>query len=159
MFVVQSDNLDLLKLLIDNGPDVHYCNSLGCDALWYTSYASSGLTEILKYLRECGITLNHTDNNGGTCLHCPAFFGYFNQYQQLLDLGIDSSIRNADGKTAIDLLFQSNIRTLFGIDKRVRDSIHLIFLNFAELTFDQRLEHERDIFQICVTTLKIKEIN
>lgn len=102
---------DLVKLLLDNGADANLANQRGRMPLHFAG--ESGNIQIISMLVEAGADVNCTDNNGVTPLMLLAQNGKtdaalkFIQYPE-----IDISIKDNDGRMAIDYATSAGLREL-----------------------------------------------
>jgi len=72
----------------------------------------------------------------------------------VLEMGIDSRTRDEQGRTAIDLIFDlQDERTML---REVRTTLHYVLKPFMELSRQERLDHERDIICILISSWRIK---
>ena len=99
-----SDKVNIAKLLIEHGADV---NSVHHGLTPLHLAAMSGNVDIAKVLLENGADAN-VNVQGLTPLHLAASSGYADIVELLLKHGADPSIRDSDGKTALDFARESN---------------------------------------------------
>jgi ankyrin repeat protein len=104
--IVQS-RVKLVRLLINYGANVRYSNGSGCTLLHYAA-ACTGLKsacEISHLLLDQGADANAVDYRGWTPLmYAILFKPNADLVEILLDRGADATIRNNDGKKALDLV-------------------------------------------------------
>ena len=94
-------DLEITKLLVENGADIDAKDNEGWSALMEASY--EGHLKVVKYLVEKGIDrVNVKDNDGWTALMRASWRGYLEIVQYLVEIGADINIKNKDGKTALD---------------------------------------------------------
>jgi len=102
MFAAQQGNLEIVKVLIAEGANINAVDVEGCTALMYT--ASGGhFPKIIKYLIEKGAKINARDKKGNTALHFAAMRGNADAASALLKRNADVTIKNNEGKSALDL--------------------------------------------------------
>ena len=98
---IKEGNLDVVKLIIENGININIQNDLGESPLHLAS--ANGKRDIVKYLVEKGANIDLQDKQGQT----PVFFVVDNNEIGLLDLflkkGADVTKKNKDGLTPLAL--------------------------------------------------------
>ena len=92
--------LDMLKLLVENGADIHQKDFAGQTALHRAALTPKGETlELMKYLIAAGADVNAKDNEGNT----PLFVAYAvknnDAVNLLINSGADTTIKNNLGVT------------------------------------------------------------
>lgn len=92
--------LDMLKLLIENGADIHQKDFAGQTALHRAALTPKGGTlELIKYLIAQGADVNAKDSEGNT----PLFIAYAVKNDEVVNLlinsGADTTIKNNLGAT------------------------------------------------------------
>jgi len=98
-------NLSTIQYLVESGADLSIVDDNQWNALWYSLFDISAKgTLVFTYLLESGINVSQINSDSYSHLHTCASIIYLDKYLQLLDFGIDSSVRNEDGETAIDIL-------------------------------------------------------
>lgn len=132
MIAASSNNIEKSSILIQNNANLNIQNSFGNTALHYA--VSKNYTPIVKLLIDAGALLlknevgqtpvhraavrgwldalillgkesiNVTDNQGNTALHLTAEESEIGAMEYLIEIGADKSIRNRDGKLAVDLV-------------------------------------------------------
>jgi len=114
-------DLDLIKRLIDLGaqPDLPIKsrgnNNMDGETplMWASGYGNRSIvTELLKKTKN----INQTDTKGETALSHAALNSQAEIVQLLLDAGADVSIRNKDGQTILDFMYQNRESRLYGYD-------------------------------------------
>jgi ankyrin repeat protein len=97
-----SDKADIAKTLIAQGASLENLGGENESALFMA--ATTNQTEIMEIvLKKAPQLLNKTDDHGTTPLMEAAKFGGEKTVKLLLDAGADKSLKNEDGKTALDL--------------------------------------------------------
>ena len=93
----------IVKLLIDNGADVHQKDDIGRDALMIASWLGDNNEKVLELLIDNGAEVNQKNNYGRTALMLASMRGYKEFVELLIQSGADVGVKNNDGETAIDL--------------------------------------------------------
>jgi len=101
----ESKRSNIAKVLIEHGADVNARNHQGLTPLHMAT--TLGKVDVTKVLLENGADPNVTLQSL-TPLHVAAFAGYPDIVELLLKHGADPSIRDSDGKTALDFARESN---------------------------------------------------
>jgi len=101
----ESKRSNIAKVLIEHGADVNARNHQGLTPLHMAT--TLGEVDVTKVLLENGADPNVTLQSL-TPLHVAAFAGYPDIVELLLKHGADPSIRDSDGKTALDFARESN---------------------------------------------------
>ncbi|CAF0850929.1 unnamed protein product [Adineta ricciae] len=94
-------NVDILKLLIDNGANVNLKDNKGLRPLHYAAW--QGRTEPVFILLRRGANVNEQSINGDTPLHLASQYGHNDIVQLLLFHQADSTIVNRRLLTSLDL--------------------------------------------------------
>ena len=81
-----NDNLELIKVFINEGYDVNYSGMAGGRTLLH-SYAETDSIEIIKFLIKSGANVNAEDSFGGTPVQEAASRGYIKVLKFLIDSG------------------------------------------------------------------------
>ena len=72
-----------------------------------------GHLKVIKYLIENGkVNVNSKDDDGWTALMRASWRGYSEILQYLIEIGADINIKNNDGKTALDLADNEEIKEI-----------------------------------------------
>jgi palmitoyltransferase len=96
---------------IRNGTDVNVIDNKGSTPLHWAAY--SGSYQAINFLITWGSKLNMRDRDTGfTALHLAAMQGNKRIVRRLLIKGIDRTIKDFSGKTALDYAKESNFRTI-----------------------------------------------
>ena len=109
---------------------------------------------IANYLLDCGSPFITLDVQGWNTLHDAAQFYRLAFYQRLLDLGVESNIRNSDGDTAIDIMLTHG-KKWDAEDKVLKAASDGVIQYFKAMNPVTRLLNERRIIQ---TLLSIEEM-
>lgn len=87
--------------LLQAGADLNATNIDGNNALWLACVGEG--IETMDLLIRAGITLNHQNDNGATCLMYAASTGRHAVLQKLLDAGADPTLKTQDNFSALDM--------------------------------------------------------
>ena len=102
--IFKQDNINKLKRVYGGGFDLiaisNVRNKLGATPLHVAS--RNGSNKILEYLSGFDVNFNLQDNGGGTLLHAAITGNQVDTLKLLLELGVDSSLKNKQGYTALD---------------------------------------------------------
>ena len=103
-WAVIANNSEFVRFLVEEGgADVDQWILVDWTPLqWAGQY---GHIEILEYLIEKGGRLDAQDKDGNTALHHAAAWGKTEAVKVLKEAGADTSVRNWEGKTALDTPF------------------------------------------------------
>lgn len=93
-------NIEIIKLLIENGADVNNKNLVDSSPLHYAVELKN--TEIIKLLIDKGADVNAKNCIGDTPLH-RAVFNSFENTKILINNGADIKAKDKDGKTPLDI--------------------------------------------------------
>lgn len=105
-----------IALLIKQGADVHQKNEAGLTPLHYA--VAHNNTNAIEPLIRGGADVNElTDGGYYTPLHLAVFYSNEAAAKKLLALGADPSIKNTEGKQAVDLLTESPNREIAALLK------------------------------------------
>lgn len=111
IYVCMKSARDLAKLLLDNGADVNQGNQKNRMPIHFAG--ESGNFQIISMLIDAGADVNCTDNDGVTPLMLLARNGKTDAALQLLkNPDIDISIRDNEGRKAIDYATSAGLREL-----------------------------------------------
>ena len=88
----EKNDVELAKVVIDNGANIDDKDRNGNTALHYCVYYKN--YELMKYLVDNGANVNIQDNNGNTPLMLALKHGYKNFSDFLIDNGADKNIKN-----------------------------------------------------------------
>ena len=103
-FAVWSDNVALVRELLDAGADVSKRDNTGRTALHYAVGAGGLAVEVLL---AAGSEVNAADDGGGTPLHEAIVRGNVSAIEALCHGGAHCSARDRTGRTPADLLFEN----------------------------------------------------
>ena len=93
-------NIEIIKLLIENGADVNNKNFIDSSPLHYAVELKN--TEIIKLLIDKGADVNNKNSFGDTPLH-RAVFNSLENTKILIENGADIKAKDKDGKTPLDI--------------------------------------------------------
>ena len=96
-------NLDIIRILLDNGVEPNTKDIMGETAL-YPTLANSGNLDILRLLIEHGIDINSIDIKGNTILHLAALFDNVEDIIFLIKNGCNPLAINLVGETPADIV-------------------------------------------------------
>ena len=180
-YVVECDNLEMLKLLLDNGGreyiNYEYPRVPGTpkETLLHKA-AAHGNVEIVKLLLDYGADVNARNEHGETPLFDTMYIdhsdGYNDKYDQVVDLllkyGADINAVNNEGNTPIlaasstDILDNARIEKLFniGVDVNISNNKgeNLLMLCFY-YPEDEFFEYSALIKQSTIETINAQDIN
>jgi ankyrin repeat protein len=94
-------HLDMVRLLLEAGSDVHATNVEGRTVLHHANDAGHGV-ELNRLLLDHGAEVNVQDKRGATPLHFAAQWADPEVLGLLLKRGADATARDADGLTPLD---------------------------------------------------------
>lgn len=100
-------DIEMLKLLLDRGADIH---SRNCDE-WTALHNSArrGHVECLKYLVEHGAHAKAITINGSTAIHLASEIGHLNCIEYLVSLGVSVDAKTSvDNKTALHIASEND---------------------------------------------------
>lgn len=181
------ENLDILKYFLDKGADVNqrtkdgkllvdiFKNNFEIFCLLHpkTSYRACDNYEYLwiveesflsKFIEEKQNSVSITSEDGFTFLHFACFFECLGLIEDLVEKGIDVSVRDKEGKTALYYAYEKNLRGIYifllnkttSLDEETlllaieRDDVSVVekFLG-THLTHDQRLTNGKTALEIA----------
>ncbi len=96
----EKDDVELAKIVIDNGANIDTKDRNGHTALHYCVYYKN--YELMQYLVYNGSNVNIQDNNGNTPLMLAVIQGAKNFSDFLIDNGADKNIKNFNGENFYD---------------------------------------------------------
>ncbi|CAL4063982.1 unnamed protein product [Meganyctiphanes norvegica] len=100
LVAVYKGHLELVKLLLENGADLHRQDQLGRQAVHEA--ATCGRLEILQLLHERGAIINAINKLSETPLHKAAFMNREDIVHWLLEHGASPTMTNSKGLTPAD---------------------------------------------------------
>ncbi len=103
-----------VKLLVKQGVNVNARTDSGDAALNIAGWNTDN-HELVKYLVEQGAEINNANNNGDTPLMDAAYLGKINNLRFLLASGADTSLKNKNSKTALDIARDKNHKEAIGL--------------------------------------------
>ena len=110
-YAVQSSNLELVLLLIENGADINHQAEDGMTPLMRACETSN--YKVVKLLIDKGADVNAIDREGKTVLYhaCnPDYYAIYSIIKGLLAQGADANYRTTTGKTLADLVLINKSR-------------------------------------------------
>ena len=96
---VKQNNLERVRLLLEQGADKDQSDNHGYSPLWWASY--EGHVEVTKCLVEQGAALEKADEDDNTPLTAATANGYLDLALYLLEQGADRDKANNDGRTPL----------------------------------------------------------
>lgn len=130
-------NIDVIKLLIENGANIDICNNEGLNVLHLA--AQGNKTSILIYfIEKYHLDFMKIDNIGSTPLHWASYVGSEESFLYLLTLNPDINKQDIEGLTPLHLAVTSDrtriIKKLLhkGADKTIRDKQNRTPLDLAK---------------------------
>nr|CAD7433893.1 unnamed protein product [Timema monikensis] len=100
---VRSGNINLVKHFINAGASLNHVDALGHSSVHLA--AQTGSLSMIKFLvQECKQNVNSlSDKTGLYPLHCAARSNKVSAFELLLSLGADPAVRDAKGRSVIDI--------------------------------------------------------
>ena len=96
---IRTNNIEIIKLMIENGANVHKSTSLGETYLHFAAFLNR--IELIEYFISKGIDVNVKKNGNLTSLHIAAITGYEDIARLLIVKGADINCKSSDGGTAL----------------------------------------------------------
>ena len=110
----------IINLLLEHGALLDIKTRAGHNVLTETIHAGvctqrpeDETVDMLRLFTEKGTDVNSTDKQGNSALHWSCQFSMVETSQYLLSTGCDSSLKNSDGKTALELCEEEDVRSCF----------------------------------------------
>jgi ankyrin repeat protein len=106
-------SIGMTRILLKQPVNINDCDQDGWSALRYNLNGYSN-TEVIKMLLDSGINVNATNNYGQTALHLVLTQGMdnINIINLLLEYGADPSIKCQQGRKAVEMTDNEEIKTL-----------------------------------------------
>jgi palmitoyltransferase len=130
-------NIDVIKMLIENGATIDICNNEGLNVLHLA--AQGNKTSVLIYfIEKYKLDYMKIDNIGSTPLHWASYVGSEESFLYLLTLNPDINKQDVEGLTPLHLAVTSDrtriIKKLLhkGADKTIRDKQNRTALDLAK---------------------------
>ena len=98
----RSNNVKLVRLLLEIGADINRANSAGETPLYVASEMSN--VEMVRILLEKGADINKAESNGQTPLMIAVASGHFEVVEVLLEYGANLNAKTNEGYTAFDMV-------------------------------------------------------
>lgn len=145
VWALQSENLNMIKLLVDAGSSINAVNDEGQSLLYIT--AAEGQTDILEWLIQMGADIEMRDYSGTTALMIACCYNHAKVVEQLVRCGANVNVRDNDGDTS--LLFAIRYAGEEIIDTLLQNNADVSIRNndgrgFAELIADIGDEQVRE---------------
>lgn len=103
IIAVKNGQLDMVKLLLDNGVRVDVKDAGGCTALMFAAQKEDAHEfDIAKYLIDHGANVNAKDDEDHTPLMSAAETGHGQIVQLLLDNGANKNAKDSEDMSALD---------------------------------------------------------
>ncbi len=96
---ISKGQIDICKLLIENGADIHATDNSLTTPLHLASY--HGYIDIAKLLIDQGADIRKRNRNGGNSLHMAAWGGHPVMVKLFIDKGIDANVKDNNGYSPI----------------------------------------------------------
>lgn len=136
----QTEYFEVVRLLVDNGADVHKPNFNGGTCL-INSLHNFDLT---LYMINCGADVNASDHQAKTALHYAIQEGRLDIVKLLLSHGADSTLKANFSDDALQLcclygnqeIFRFLVRTIDYSKQRLQDAYKLMGCSFLEISDD-----------------------
>ena len=111
----ENGHCDVAELLLDHGADINATTSnYGVTPLMAACYSGhTSITKLLLGRRGCHV--NAVDNGGDTALHKACWDGSTECVKELLAHGADTSIKNKDGETPLDIARNQNHKAVIAL--------------------------------------------
>ena len=97
----KTNNLERVRLLVEQGAEKDHCDEHGCTPLWWAS--CYGYIEMARYLVELSATLDKANNYGGIPLTAAASNGHLEVCRYLLEQGTDRDKATDSGWSPLHL--------------------------------------------------------
>jgi ankyrin repeat protein len=102
--IINSSDIEQVKLLISQGVDINVKNNNGLTALHLV--ARGGRKDVVELLIDNGADVNNKTNNGMTPLHQASRNGLKEIVELLISRGADINVKNTRGQTPLDMAQQ-----------------------------------------------------
>jgi len=99
-------NLNIIKLLVENGADIE--QELNGNETPLLAAAGCGSKHILEYLLKKGAKVNHQNSKGESALMRAAHLGRIDNVKLLIEFNADKNLKDKNGHTALDLAKEKN---------------------------------------------------
>lgn len=147
-----TDNIDILKLLIDNGADPNIKSVIGATALWFA--VSRDNFNNVVFLLEAGANPNIGSNGDGlNTLMLAAANGYYDIAKELISGGVNVNFEN-DGGTAFFMALYEGHETIAqlivdsGFDPSTKNSLGFTPLMYA--SYGERVDMVKFLLKLEV---------
>jgi len=100
IYAIESNRLDIIKLLIDAGADINI--EVGNNTALMNA-SERGRIEIVKFLINAGANVNLQTNNNWTALMIASWTGYIEIVKLLIEAGANVNLQNDYNETALTL--------------------------------------------------------
>lgn len=151
-------NIEIIKLLIENGADVNQTNEHKSTPLHYAVELKNKGTEIIKLLIDKGADVNAKDSAGNTPLHC-AVSNSLENTKILIDNGADVNAKSRNGETPLntardykDGLYTTNTESIFTAKKTLSllETIQKSQIEASEKLIDASMNGDFDKVKECL---------
>ncbi|KAF2899013.1 hypothetical protein ILUMI_07160, partial [Ignelater luminosus] len=145
-FAVNNNNLDIVKILIENRADIHLPYENKRTVLHVASI--NGFIDCIKELHYSGADINTSDENGKTPLHYAVQNTQIKSVEYLLQLGADVNKADTFGRTFVHYAVQNlNLENL------------KLFDNFAFNTLNTKDRDGRTLVHYAIRRIKVEKID
>jgi ankyrin repeat protein len=111
----ESGHADIVALLLDEGADPNKYNAADKTPLQIAALSDNSRVDIMKLMIDRGANIHLTNESNETPLHHVT---HIDHVQLLLSAGVDIDAQNSNGKTALDLTKNEDVRDLILSEKK-----------------------------------------
>lgn len=153
---VAEQNIELCKLLIDNGAEVNVFRNIDLASPLHIS-AQIGNFEIMQLLLQSGATVNNQNQQDKTALHLACASGNSKCVKLLLESKAKRNIKDCNGKTPFELNTSDSIKSLFNEKMRWPSHLNISIPRIGLLKLnDSTPKKEMNLFPESMMRLKKK---
>lgn len=103
MGAIMSGDLDIIKLLVENGANFEYQNEISNKDTAIIWAAGRGSRHIMEYLIQKGVKINYQNDKGQTALMRATLNGQLDNVKILMKYKADVSLKDKEGHTVLDI--------------------------------------------------------